>query len=225
MHPTSPQVTTGTAANTVDRARPAADPGWVRSARDGARRARRTVRAVRRATVRTATAAAAPHSCRQSPGEPPPTVRLAPRRTARSAERSAAEHPTSRNAAPVNGATCAHRRSARRCRSASSSEGQIRDAVATSVRPWTRLARLATALVRKASASASRASSLPGSRYAALTSGIVAVAACRIDACEEAPQRVRVLDLAMLPRGLEAPRVRERPGRERGVDDLPGEPG
>src|SRR5947207_614638 len=45
-----------------------------------------------------------------------------------------------------------------------------------------RLARFATALRRKASASSSNVSSRPGSRYAALTSGIEAYAACCTDA-------------------------------------------
>ena len=41
---------------------------------------------------------------------------------------------------------------------------------------------------------------------------------------QELPQRVVAVELAMLPGGLESPRVRERTGRKRRIHDLPGQP-
>src|SRR5207247_525253 len=41
---------------------------------------------------------------------------------------------------------------------------------------------------------------------------------------EERAERIEIVHLTLLPRRLEAPRVCKRTRRERGVDDLPGEP-
>ncbi len=165
---------------------------------------------VRRATARRPSAAAAPRSRRRSRADG----------GRQHAACRAVQHDLLRGLAAAGRAPERRRpRAARRAHASrrrapsapsSAADGQTRAAVASSVRPWTRLARLATALVRNASASASSASSAPGVVECRVHQRQHRVPGLQNRRVDEVAQRLRASDLAVLPGGFEPPGMREQ---------------